>query len=113
MVVLILTTLGMIRLETARKARESDFAEAMSLASSARPAGAPQQAMMSIRAIRTMPDRPGAIRKSCEFESLAAFPPCKRTTIRALPTLGTNTGIQLALSFRVRLVRHTAWKGVF
>ena len=39
MAVLILTTVGMIRLETARKALESDFAEAMSLASSARLAG--------------------------------------------------------------------------
>ena len=35
MVVLILTTLGMIRLETARNALESDFAAAMSLTSSA------------------------------------------------------------------------------
>ena len=63
MVVLILTTLGMIRLETARNALESDFAEAMSLASSARLAETPQQATMSIRAIRTMPDRPGVGRK--------------------------------------------------
>ena len=41
MVVLILTTVGMIRLETARNALESDFAEAMSPASSARLAAEP------------------------------------------------------------------------
>jgi hypothetical protein len=57
MVVLILTTVGATRLETARKALESDFAEAMSLASSARPAETPQEAMTSIRIVRAMPDR--------------------------------------------------------
>ena len=71
MVVLILTTVGMIRLETARNALESDFAEAMSLASSARLAEALQHAMRSIRAIRTTPDRPGVDR---ELEFIMALP---------------------------------------
>ena len=41
MTVLILTTVGMIRLETARNALETAFAAAMSLASSARPTAPP------------------------------------------------------------------------
>jgi hypothetical protein len=48
----------MVRLATARKARESDFAAAMSPASSAL-AGAMQQATMSNRPIRTELDRLG------------------------------------------------------